>query len=140
MNRYYASDWEQSSQSGLVAHLTGCGCGSGCGTCGTGCSSGCGNGCITSCGCSTGCGCNNGCNNGCGCDSGCPGLPPVPPCSGPGPFPPCPGTGPTGPTGAYNKVQLLPKNNTGDIVPVKAYLLYHAAPKVAALFRAKRGV
>ena len=48
--------------------------------------------------------------------------------------------GPTGPTGAYNKVQLLPKNNTGDIVPVKAYLLYHAAPKVAALFRAKRGV
>lgn len=137
MRRYYASDWEQSSRDGVVAHLTGCGCNTGCGT-GCGCNTGCG--CDTGCGCNTGCGCDTGCgcNTGCGCDPGCdcpgPVLPPVPPC--PGPFPPNPGIGPTGPTGTYKLVQLLPKNNTGGIIPVQADFLNDAAPKVTALLKA----
>ena len=132
MRRYYASDWEQSSRDGVVAHLNG---GSGCG-CSTGCGTGCG--CGTDCGCNTGCDC--GCNNGCGCDSdcGCPGpvLPPVPPCPGPGPFPPCPGVGPTGPmgpTGTYNKVQLTPKNNAGGVLPIETDFLDDATPQLSAI-------
>lgn len=123
MNRIYASDWEQSSQNGVVARLTGCGCNTGCGT---------------------GCGCSAPtlppvppCT--------CPGPGPFPPC-------PCPGTGPTGPTGpqgypgpdgptgGLGLVRLLPKGNLGPVVPVQADFPDYAVPKVAAERTVQSGV